>query len=298
MSEQSNQKSNPNDPSVRFLYGTFLGRLILELCLFLKIPAILGLFLRSPFSRFYIKSFIKKNKIDMTDFSDYKESGLCDKTKGAKHFRSFNDFFTRKKSEQSLKISAEDGDLISPCDSLLSVFKIEADSVFRVKGFDYSLSDFFDSAEFSEKFAGGDCLIFRLCATDYHRFCFVDSGSLGETRFIPGKLYSVQPIACENYRVYTKNRRFWSILNTTHFGSVAQIEVGAFSVGGIVNHKKTGESFEKGEEKGFFDLHGSTIVLLFEREKISLVPEILSGTSGGAEFRVKYGQKIGFSKNE
>ena len=281
-----NEIKDPNDPSVRFLYGTSFGRAILELCLALKVPAILGAFLRSPFSHFYIKKFIAKNKIDMTDFLDYAEAGQG----GKKKFRTFNDFFTRKKPASSLSFDSAVENLISPCDSLLSVFKINSDSVFRVKEFDYSLRDFFETDEFNEKFVGGDCLIFRLCATDYHRFCFIDSGSQGENHFIEGKLYSVQPVACENFRVYTKNRRSWAILKTENFGDVAQIEVGAFSVGGIVNHVQNG-AFKKGDEKGFFDLHGSTIVLLFEKNKIRLDENVKP--KDGEEIRVKYGQKIG-----
>ncbi|MBQ1591392.1 MAG: phosphatidylserine decarboxylase, partial [Treponema sp.] len=57
-----------------------------------------------------------------------------------------------------------------------------------------------------------------------------------------------------------------------HFGDAAQIEVGAFSVGGIINHLQDA-SFEKGQEKGYFDLHGSTIVLLLQKDRATLLPE-------------------------
>ena len=123
--------------------------------------------------------------------------------------------------------------------------------------------------------------MFRLAATDYHRYCYIDSGSLEKNHFIKGRLYSVQPAACENYRVYTKNRRSWTILHTDHFGDVAQIEVGAFSVGGICNHHEDYRC-RKGEEKGYFDLHGSTIVLLFKKGAVKLNDEILEGTKDGA----------------
>ena len=71
-----------NDKSVQFLYGTKFGRAILSVALAVKVPALLGVFLRSPFSKFYIKKFVKKNNIDITPWKDVK-------------FRSFNDFFTR-----------------------------------------------------------------------------------------------------------------------------------------------------------------------------------------------------------
>lgn len=284
-----------NDRSVEFLYGTRFGKVLLEFILFLRIPKFLGFLLRTPLSGLYVGKFIEKKSIDMELFPEYAVSGLG----GTKRFRSFNDFFTRKIPENKLKADPDRSHLISPSDSLLSAFKIEENSVFRVKGFDYTLVDFFGTDGLNSVFAGGDCLIFRLCATDYHRFCYIDDGihpeNLGENHFLPGKLYSVQPRACENFRVYTKNRRSWTILETEHFGCVAQIEVGAFSVGGIVNRLPNPETraFKKGEEKGYFDLHGSTIVLLFEKGRIRLNDDIASATSGGAEARVRYGQWIG-----
>lgn len=269
-----------NDKSVEFLCRTAFGRSLYELTLFLKIPAILGVYLRSPFSRGMIPGFVKKHNIDMSAFEGRK-------------FKSFNDFFIRQDLTRKPETNPEM--LISPSDSFLSVYKINSDSTFHVKGFDYTLQDFFGTDEFNKKFEGGDCLIFRLCANDYHRFCYIDDGSIDNYHYIEGKLYSVQPVCCETFRIYTKNRRNWGILKTQNFGDVASIEVGAFSVGGIVNHHSN-YAFKKGEEKGYFDLHGSTIVMLFEKDKISLSDEVLKGTADGKEYRVLYGSCIGKKK--
>ncbi len=273
---------NANDKSVQFLYGTKGGRILLHAILALRVPKLLGVVLRSPFSRLYINSFIKKNNIDMTDFEGVK-------------FKSFNDFFTRKKA---ITFDSDLSHLISPADSLLSVYEITDDAKFHIKGFDYTLQDFFEPNRFglnkeetTELFKGGVCLVFRLCASDYHRYCYVDSGTQNGNHFIQGSLYSVQPLAAENFRLYTKNRRSWTIMDTQNFGKIAQIEVGAFSVGGIQNCIETG-SFKKGDEKGFFDLHGSTIVLLLQKDKVKLLKEIQETTSSGSEYRVKIGQTV------
>ena len=273
---------NANDKSVQFLYGTKFGRVLLHVTLALKVPKLLGAVLRSPVSRFYTPSFIKKNGIDMTGFENAK-------------FKSFNDFFTRKKE---ITFDSEATHLISPADSLLSVYDITEDAKFHIKGFDYTLEDFFEPERFgmsreetTELFKGGLCLVFRLCATDYHRYCYVDSGSQNGNHFIQGSLYSVQPLAAENFRLYTKNRRSWTIMSTENFGKIAQIEVGAFSVGGIQNHYET-ESFKKGEEKGYFDLHGSTIVLLLQKDSIKLREEIKKITGQGEEYRVRIGDFV------
>lgn len=266
-----------NSKSVVFLCSSPFGRFLYNLTLFLQVPRIMGAFLRSPLSKFFIKGFVKKNNIDMSAFADVK-------------FKSFNDFFTRKDNSRKPELSPET--LISPCDSALSVFNIEENSTFKIKGFDYTLKDFFETDEFDKTFSGGNALIFRLAATDYHRYCYIDSGSLEKNHFLKGKLYSVQPVCCRTFKVYTKNRRSWTILHTQNFGDVAQIEVGAFSVGGIKNHHEN-YSFSKGEEKGYFDLHGSTIVMLFKKNTIKLDEEILAQTANGKETIVKYGQPIG-----
>ncbi|WP_407425099.1 phosphatidylserine decarboxylase [Treponema sp.] len=274
---------NANDKSVQFLYGTKSGRILLHAILKLHIPALLGFVLRSPLSRFYISSFVKKNRIDMTGFEGVR-------------FKSFNDFFTRKKE---IKFDSESSHLISPADSLLSVYSITDDAKFHIKGFDYTLEDFFEPEKFgftkeetTDLFKGGLCLVFRLCATDYHRYCYVDSGSQNGNHFIQGSLYSVQPLAAENFRLYTKNRRSWTIMETRNFGKIAQIEVGAFSVGGIKNNINEG-SFKKGDEKGYFDLHGSTIVLLLQKDSAALHEEITKITGSGSEYRVRIGECIG-----
>jgi hypothetical protein len=56
---------NANDKSVQFLYGTKGGRILLHAILALRVPKLLGVVLRSPFSKLYINSFIKKNNIDI-----------------------------------------------------------------------------------------------------------------------------------------------------------------------------------------------------------------------------------------
>lgn len=290
--EQKLNEISKNDKSAEFLYGTRFGKIILEAMLFTKIPKLLGAFLRSPASKFYVKRFIRKNNIDMSDFQGV-------------DFKTFNDFFTRKKE---ITFDSAPTHFISPADSFLSVYEITENATFHIKGFDYTLEDFFGMNEKSwaktdeakktkvknmiQKFKGGKCLVFRLCATDYHRYCYVDDGFHAENNFIEGSLYSVQPVALENYRVFMKNRRSWTLLETKNFGDIAQIEIGAFSVGGICNQHEN-HIFTKAEEKGHFDLHGSTIVLLTEKGKIKLLPEIEESIGKAAERKVRIGQQIG-----
>ena len=62
-------------------------------------------------------------------------------------------------------------------------------------------------------------------------------------------------------------------------------------VGGIVNENENCR-VTKGSEKGYFELAGSTIVLLFEKDRIDLNPEIKEALTTEEEVRVKLGQWI------
>ena len=56
-------------------------------------------------------------------------------------------------------------------------------------------------------------------------------------------------------------------------------------------------SFFKGMEKGHFELAGSTIVLLFQKERIHLLPELIEMLAEGKEVRVEQGMQIGTSRD-
>ena len=62
-------------------------------------------------------------------------------------------------------------------------------------------------------------------------------------------------------------------------------------VGKIVNLKK--QSFIKGEEKGYFEFGGSTVVLLFERNKVIIDEDIIHNSLNNDETKVLMGEKIG-----
>ena len=61
-------------------------------------------------------------------------------------------------------------------------------------------------------------------------------------------------------------------------------------VGGIVNPRGN-RRVRRGEEKGYFELAGSTITLLFEKGRICLRPEIEAGLRRG-EVQVRQGEWI------
>ena len=206
---------------------------------------------------------------------------------------SFREFFLREKKQ--IAFDMDNAHLISPCDGWLSVCPVEESSSFFLKGSHYRMEDLIRDPETAGRFHGGQCLIFRLCASDYHHYHFFDDGCVAKAAYIEGELHSVQPIACETYPVFSRNRRVWNLLETDHFGSVVQTEIGALVVGGIENRLTCGR-FCRGEKKGNFDLSGSTIVLFLEKDCVSLRAELLRQMESGSEARVSVGMWIGTRK--
>ena len=160
-----------NSSAVRFLYGTAPGRGILKLILRTHADRLAVRFLRSSASRPVVGWYAKRNGIPL------------DKAQ-RKSFRTFRDFFIRSRGDAA--IDPEPDHLISPCDGWLSAEAIREDSSFAIKGSHYRLCDLLQDEELAQSFHGGDCLIFRLCASDYHRYCYIDDGYQGENHRIPG----------------------------------------------------------------------------------------------------------------
>lgn len=92
--------------------------------------------------------------------------------------------------------------------------------------------------------------------------------------------------------IFEENRREITILEYENFGLGAYVEVGAFGVGRI-SHTHVGSHAEKMQEKGFFAFGGSTIVLIFGKDRIKLDDDLVANSDKGFETRVKMGERIG-----
>ncbi|MBQ3081175.1 MAG: phosphatidylserine decarboxylase [Clostridia bacterium] len=272
---------NKQDRTLRFLYKTFSGRVVLKMLTRPVVSKVTGSVLNSRLSAFAAKSAIKKRKI---------ETSMLEKTK----FRSYNDFFTRKLKEGGRVVDMTPSSLISPCDSKLSAYDIGEDNSFVIKGTPYTVKDLINGDERYKEYVGGKCLVFRLAVDDYHRYCYFDNGTKGENVFIKGVLHTVHPIVVGEYDIYKRNCREYTVMETENFGRVIQVEVGAMMVGRIKNLHGT-HSFSRGEEKGMFEFGGSTIVMLFKKDTIALDDDIIRNSANNVETIVKYGEKIGIS---
>ncbi|MBR6594031.1 MAG: phosphatidylserine decarboxylase [Clostridia bacterium] len=270
---------NKQERTLKLLYKTMSGRMILKLLTRPMVSKVTGKVLSSRLSAFAAKSAIKKRKI---------ETDMLEKTK----FRSYNDFFTRKLKEGGRVVDMEPNSLVSPCDSKLSVYPIDADSRFIIKGTPYTVTDLLGGDSIADDYLGGTCLVFRLAVDDYHRYCYFDNGTKGDNTYLKGVLHTVHPIVVGEYNIYKRNCREYTVMDTENFGKVVQVEVGALMVGKIKNFHSS-HSFKRGEEKGMFEFGGSTIVLLLKKGAASLDSDIVENSRNGVETIVKYGEKIG-----
>ena len=258
-----------------FLYNNPLGRLLLGIAVSPFVSNVYAWKNSRKSSAKKIPGFIKEHNIDMSDYED-------------REYKSFNDFFTRKIRYGKRPVDMAPEALISPADSKLLVYEIEKDTTLRIKGRTYTADEILADSENAGEFAGGYALVFRLTVDDYHRFCYPDRGCLISRRLIKGKLHTVSPVS-KDHKIYMENTRSVNLLKTENFGTVAYIEVGAMLIGRIVDNGT--DVFEKGQEKGYFEPGGSTVVIFVKNVEID--KDIMEQSASGIETKVRYGERIG-----
>ncbi|MBQ7650785.1 MAG: phosphatidylserine decarboxylase [Victivallales bacterium] len=256
---------------------------------------LLGWYANRSFSKGRIDSTIRELKIDMADF-EVPDGG----------FKCFNDFFARR-LKPGARPFATDG-LCSPADCRLTVYpELHEDSCIPVKGAEFSVTELLfglnpppktgtsedDRWDLAKEFKGGSLCVFRLCPSDYHRFHFPDDGKVIDSWRIPGRYDSVHPIALEQrIKVFTSNVRQVSMLELAKFGLAAYVEVGAFGVASI-HSTFDGKEFSRGDEKGYFDFGGSTVIMVFGKGAVKYDKDLLEQSANGVECLIRAGEHIG-----
>ena len=219
--------------------------------------------------------FVKRYNVNM---AEAEQSNIS-------HYKTFNDFFTR-----SLKAGARslaNADFICPVDGAISQFgDIKADQIFQAKGHQYStLAMLAGDAKLAKQFENGHFATLYLSPKDYHRIHMPCAGKLKSMTYVPGDLFSVNPLTAQNVPgLFARNERVICEFDSTH-GTFVLILVGATIVGsmatawhGVVNPPRVGRvttwtyedqtiEFEQGEEMGRF-LLGSTVVMLFPKNTL------------------------------
>ncbi|WP_082766731.1 archaetidylserine decarboxylase [Ferrimonas marina] len=251
----------------------------------------------------FINWFIRQYKINM-------QEALIEDPKG---FKTFNDFFTRELKPGLRPLDEGEKTLVQPVDGCVSQLgPIVDERIFQAKGHDYGLLELLgghkaDAAPFKD----GHFTTIYLSPQDYHRIHMPCAGTLRRMIYVPGDLFSVNPLTTENVPgLFARNERVVTLFDTEH-GPMAMVLVGATIVASIEtvwsgtvtppagaqimswDYPAEGEQairLEKGEEMGRFKL-GSTVVACFGAEMLEGFDEAFTA---GAKTRL--GQAMATAK--
>lgn len=235
-----------------------------------------------------IKQAIRTYKIDLS----------IAEREHAEQYSTFNDFFTRSLKPAARPISYQDDIVVSPADGVLSQFgPIHNDQFIQAKGQSYTTSRLLGNDDtLATEFSDGSFATIYLSPSDYHRVHMPWEGKLLETRYIPGKLFSVNQATANGIpELFARNERLICIFETSR-GKMAVILVGAMLVAGIetswqryyppatqtsIKFSTQAIRLKRADELGRFKF-GSTVVLLFNEsldfdKKLTCGDKILMG---------------------
>jgi len=269
---------------LRFFYGehalgAWIGTCIAKLPLFSRI---VGFLQRTRFSKRKIQPFVKRYHIST-------EEALLP----ISQFQSFNDFFIRKLKPGARPIAPTV--LTIPADGRYLLYPdLHTADGFLVKGDKFSLEALVADRTWAKHYKQGSLLIARLCPTDYHRFHFPCDCIPSPAKLINGWLHSVSPLALRHHiSRLTENKRMLTFLHTQTCGTILFCEVGATNVGSIHQTYTPHQPYKKGDEKGFFSFGGSTLILLFEKNRISFSEDLILNSFQHIETLCLMGQPLG-----
>jgi phosphatidylserine decarboxylase len=227
-----------------------------------------------------IRRFIAKYKVDMSEAAD----------PDVESYPTFNEFFTRPLREGIRPIA--DAPFVCPVDAAISQFgPIEHDQIFQAKGHSYSTRALVGGdAQLASVFDHGHFATLYLAPRDYHRIHMPCAGRLRRMIYVPGDLFSVNPLTARHVPgLFARNERVVCVFDT-EWGPFVNVLVGATIVGsmatvwhGVVNPPRTKGIREwryddqdirlaQGQEMGRF-LLGSTVVMLFPKNVVAFHPD-------------------------
>lgn len=219
-------------------------------------------------------------------------------------YKSFNEFFTRALKEGVRVVDSAAGSIVSPADGAISQLgTIHDGEVFQAKGQSFSVEKLIGDPQLAQPFKQGQFATVYLSPRDYHRVHMPFTGTLTETLYIPGELFSVNQVTAENIPgLFARNERMVCLFDT-ELGRMAVVLVGAMIVAGIetvvtgkvkptgrleLNHHDV--TLQKGDELGRFYL-GSTAIILFGKDKMVWDQQFKANSI------VVMGEKLGQSTN-
>ncbi len=221
-------------------------------------------------------------------------------------YPSFNAFFTRALRPGARPLPPDPRELACPVDGTISeIGDLDGDRLLQAKGRHYTLAALLAGQQhWVRRFVGGSFATIYLAPHNYHRIHMALRGTLRETWFVPGRLFSVNRVTADGVReLFSRNERVVCCFEDGPL-SHALVLVGALNVGSIetVWHGEVAPrrprrftrlplpaaaaTLERGAELGRFNM-GSTVILLLPPGAASWHAQMQSGRT------VRMGESLG-----
>jgi phosphatidylserine decarboxylase len=242
---------------------------------------ILAAYQNSRLSRRKIAPFIRKHRIDMNEFEPVS-------------YHSYAQFFERRFRPGARKFPAESAAMGAFAEArYLAWDNVEAAQEFPVKGRSLDAAQLLGAAPRAGEFTGGPVILARLSPMDYHHVHYFDGGRTLDHDRLGGRLWTVNWHALLNKPdILRENERQVNILETEHFGRVGFVEIGALSVGRIVQVHPLDKPFQRGDEKSAFRFGGSAIAVFGEAGCWRPSADVLENTTKGVETMLRLGEEV------
>jgi phosphatidylserine decarboxylase len=246
---------------------------------------LLAAYQNTRLSKRQIRPFITKHHIDMRDFEPVA-------------YGSFAGFFDRRLRRGARKFPAAAGQMGAFAEARYFAWeKLQADQRFPVKARSLSAKHILGNEARARAFAGGPVLLTRLSPMDYHHLHYPDDGVTMEHDRIGRRLWTVNWHALLHQEdILFTNERAINMLQTRSFGRLGFVEVGALSVGRIVQVHPLDAPYGRGEEKSVFKFGGSTVVVFGEPGAWQPSEDLLQHTKDGIETLVRLGDVIAVAR--
>ena len=189
-------------------------------------------------------------------------------------------------------MSKDEHAVVAPADSRMVWGSLADGAPLFIKGKFFDLEELLGSGPWWRRFADGDWAIFRLTLDKYHYNHAPVAGVVRDFFVLDGACHACNPAAVvEVVTPYSKNRRHVTIIDTdvpggSQVGTVAMVEVAALMIGDIVQcysdekyaspkAMTPGIFLHRGSPKSRYRPGGSTDVLLFERGRVRMSPDLV-----------------------
>lgn len=240
-----------------------------------------------PWKNALIQWYLRRYRISPEDLKECAEPDPL-------AYKSFDAFFTRALKSGVRIPPGDPRSITSPVDGVLDCFgTAQGEQLLQAKGISYTISELLGDPRQAAAFRNGLYMTLYLAPGDYHRVHLPIRSRPQTLRYLPGRLFSVQPSSvARRPRLYSCNERLAALFDTAA-GRMALVMVGALCVGRIsVNYpgfeqgmprraasydiSSPAATWERCHEFGVFHM-GSCVILLFEPGSIYWQEQIKQG---------------------